>query len=557
MANGIMRFLNGSRWAFFATWLLSATLIKAALAFVIGLIITWVALALSPLGSRPQNDPLLGALQLVGGFAGSALVFFWTWQGLQRRSSDAHGSAAFATDKQARVLLPADGSGLLVGRALRKPWPMLRYDGEAHLITIAPTRSGKGVGTIIPNLLTARRAILCVDPKGENARITATVRQGFGLVHVLDPFGVSGLASSAFNPMDAIDAGSVDVAEDAATLADALVADPPHQVQDAHWNEEAKALLTGLILLVATDDDPARRTLNTVRELITLSPDGFYDLLQAMQKNDAANGLIARAANRHLSKSEREAAGVLSSAQRHTHFLDSPRMTAVMARSEFTFADLKHEAATVFLVLPPDRLDAYARWLRLIIAQALTTIARTPSAPTGSPQPPILFLLDEFAALGRLEAVERAFGLMAGYGIQLWPILQDIHQLRAAYGARSGTFLSNAGLIQIFNVNDTDTAEWVSRALGDMTEIYETDSRSTNWPSEIGQGTNRSEGTATHMTKRALLTPDEVRRMESDLSILFKAGAAPIMAQKLRYYADPEFQPLIPAQSTPKSAAAE
>jgi type IV secretory pathway TraG/TraD family ATPase VirD4 len=153
MANGIMRFLSGSRWAFFASLLLTVTLIRAALAFVIGMIITWVALALSPLGQRATNDPLLGALLLVGGFAGSALVFFWTWEGLRRKSSDAHGSAAFATDKQARTLLPANGTGLLVGRALRKPWPMLRYDGEAHLITIAPTRSsGKGVGTIIPNL---------------------------------------------------------------------------------------------------------------------------------------------------------------------------------------------------------------------------------------------------------------------------------------------------------------------------------------------------------------------------------------------------------------------
>jgi type IV secretion system protein VirD4 len=557
MANGIMRFLSGSRWAFFASLLLTVTLIRAALAFVIGVILTWVALALSPLGQRAQNDPLLGILIWVGGFAGVALVFFWTWEGLRRKSSDAHGSASFATDKQVRTLLPTNSTGLLVGRALRKPWPMLRYDGEAHLITIAPTRSGKGVGTIIPNLLTANRAILCVDPKGENARITAAIRQGFGPVHVLDPFGVSGLPSSAFNPMNAIDARSMDVAEDAATLADALVADPPHQVQDAHWNEEAKALLTGLILLVATNDDPTRRTLNHLRELITLPPDAFYDLLQAMQANEAANGLIARAANRHMSKSEREAAGVLSSAQRHTHFLDSPRMTAVMARSEFSFADLKHEAVTVYLVLPPDRLDAYARWLRLIIAQALTTIARTPTPATDAPLAPILFLLDEFAALGRLEAVERAFGLMAGYGIQLWPILQDIHQLRAAYGARSGTFLSNAGLIQIFNVNDTDTAEWVSRALGDMTEIYETDSRSTSWPNQIGQPTNRSEGTATHLTRRALLTPDEVRRMESDLAILFKAGAAPVMAQKLRYFADPEFQTIIQAETPAKIAATE
>jgi type IV secretion system protein VirD4 len=104
-------------------------------------------------------------------------------------------------------------------------------------------------------------------------------------------------------------------------------------------------------------------------------------------------------------------------------------MTAVLGRSDFTFADVKAQPTTVYLVLPPDRLATYARWLRLMLAQALTDLARAPASPAR----PVLFLLDEFAALGRLEPVERAMGLMAGYGIQLWPILQDVHQLRALY----------------------------------------------------------------------------------------------------------------------------
>src|SRR3954469_25713020 len=155
------------------------------------------------------------------------------------------------------------------------------------------------------------------------------------------------------------------------------------------------------------------------------------------------------AANRHCGKSsEREAAGVLSSAQRHTHFLDSPRMAAVTARSDFRFADLKQHTVTVFLVLPPDRLDAYSRWLRLLVVQAITDMARSPVQPPS----PVLFLLDEFAALGPLEPVVRAYGLMAGYGLQLWAILQDLHQLKSLYGQRAGTFLSNAGVTQVFNV---------------------------------------------------------------------------------------------------------
>jgi type IV secretion system protein VirD4 len=95
--------------------------------------------------------------------------------------------------------------------------------------------------------------------------------------------------------------------------------------------------------------------------------------------------------------------------------------------------------------LPPDRLATYSRWLRLLVAQSLTDMARDPQKPAV----PVLYLLDEFAALGHLAPVERAMGLMAGYGVQLWPILQDVHQLRATYGQRAGTFLSNAGVLQI------------------------------------------------------------------------------------------------------------
>ena len=209
------------------------------------------------------------------------------------------------------------------------------------------------------NLLTADRSVLCIDPKGENARITARARAKFGRVYVLDPFGVSGQPPAAFNPLAGLDPDGLDLAEDAALLADALVHDPPGQVGEAHWNEEAKALITGLILYVVCNEGPEVRTLATVRELLTASPQEFRVMLEIMQKTTSAGGLVRRAANRHLGKSEREAAGVLSSAQRHTHFLDSVRINWTMASSDFRFADLKETKATVFLVLPPERLDAW------------------------------------------------------------------------------------------------------------------------------------------------------------------------------------------------------
>jgi type IV secretion system protein VirD4 len=160
--------------------------------------------------------------------------------------SDTHGSARFATKLEV-AHLTQDRTGLLIGRD-HASGKLLRYSDPAHLLTMAPTRTGKGVGTIIANLLTAERSVICVDPKGENAVIAGRVRAQFGPVYVLDPFGITGQPSSAFNPLDRFDIASPDIADDASALADALVFDEPGLSGEAHWNEEAKALIGGLIM---------------------------------------------------------------------------------------------------------------------------------------------------------------------------------------------------------------------------------------------------------------------------------------------------------------------
>ena len=364
-----------------------------------------------------------------------------------------------------------------------------------------------------------------IDPKGENARITWAAREDMGAVHVLDPFEVSGRPSAAYNPLDRLSADSPDLSEDATSLADALVVDPASQVGDAHWNEEAKAFLGGLIMFC----------------------------VELMQDSDAADGLVARAANRFAGKAEREAASVLSNAQRHTHFLDSPRIAKCMARSDFHFSDLRHRITSVFLVLPPNRLDAYSRWLRLLVSQALQDIARDAERPLGpqiAAQPPVerlkapaLFLLDEFAALGRLEAVERAMGLMAGYGLQLWPILQDMSQLRDLYGQRASTFVANAGVQQVFGVNDFETAKWLSQTMGQGTIGYQTESHK---PGDMPT-------TGTSITGRDLLTPDEIMQLPPELQLLRVQGQPTAIAGKLRYYADREFEGLFSSRKTSDS----
>ncbi|SEH98558.1 type IV secretion system protein VirD4 [Rhizobium tibeticum] len=445
--------------------------------------------------------------------------------------SDTHGTARFASKSDVAALTRATaGKGLLIGRD-PKSGKLIHYGGQSHLLTIAPTRTGKGVGTIIPNLLTADRSVICIDPKGENAKIARRARRAFGPVHVLDPFGVTSEPTAAFNPLDGVDSESLDVAEDASTLAEALVYDEPGMAGEAHWNEEAKALIAGILLMIVMRKTSSQRNLPTLRAYLTQPPEDFAALLRRMQEISEAEGLIARAANRHLGKSDREAAGVLSAAQRHTHFLDSPRMTRVLGRSDFCFADLKKDNGTVFLVLPPDRLSTYSRWLRLLVTQGLLDMART----MDKPGLPVLYILDEFASLGHLPAVERAMGLMAGYGVQLWPILQDIHQLRATYGQRAGTFLSNAGVLQVFGVNDNDSARLVSDLLGQETVVFQTMGRA---PDVEKSGLSFSE----QHVARPLLTPDEVRNLPRDAVLLFLAGQHPIIGRKLHYYRDPEFK---------------
>jgi type IV secretion system protein VirD4 len=212
-----------------------------------------------------------------------------------------------------------------------------------------------------------------------------------------------------------------------------------------------------------------------------------------------------------------------------------------MARSDFQWADLRQDSATVFLVLPPDRLTTYSRWLRLLIAQSIQQLARTP-APSG--QPPMLLLLDEFAALGRLEPVLQAAGVMAGLGLQLWPILQDLAQLRAAYGPSASTFLANAGLLQVAAPADLETAQWLSQALGNSTIGFETHSSShTTADNPEGHGST-SHGRATQRVGRPLLNPDEAMRLPADQQVLLRPGQRAALVQKLRHFADPEFQGL-------------
>jgi type IV secretion system protein VirD4 len=454
-----------------------------------------------------------------------------------RARSDAHGSAHWGTTTALRRR-----EGLLLGR---EGAHLLRFAGEGHLLTVAPTRAGKGVSSVIPNLLEHPGSVLVTDPKGENYAVTARWRKKLGnVVIAFDPFGVvEKQEPRSYNPLALIDINRTDALDDARLLADMLVLTEGRGARDgdqAFWNEEARSLLTGLILHAAASKGETKRTLIHVRELLTLPPDGFANLLRDMQASQAARNLVARAATRLLQKAERERSGVVSTAQSHTHFLDSPAMADVLggAESLVDLAALKSGKASVYLILPPDRLDAYARWLRLMIGCALRAMARTP----GQPKTRVLFLLDEFAHLGRMQPVERDIGLAGAFGVSFWLIVQDLAQLRSTYGERWPSFLANVDVLQAFGINDWDTAEYLSRMTGEATVSVESEqasrgvSQGRHGQHQLGASRTRGE------TGRRLRFADEVRQLPRDGALLFVKGEAPLVVQRLNYLRDKAFE---------------
>jgi len=468
-----------------------------------------------------------------------AAFVYWVTAPKKTKEKGTHGSARWGSSRP----FQNNNSGLLLGRSLDTSFSLtpssdslLRFNGEGHLLTVAKTRSGKGVGSVIPNLLTYPGSVVVTDLKGENFAVTSSRREALGqLVAGLDPFDLVG-GSARFNPLDLIDPGSDDAMDDANMIADTLVI--TGNASDPHWNQEAHALLAGLILYVCQNYSHEKRTLTQVRHLLTLHPDEFESLLDDMLNE---GGLTRRAAARLLQKSNRERSGVISSAQSHTHFLDSPRMERVLSESSFNLTDLKAGQLSMFLVLPPDRLDSYRRWLRLMISCSLLTVTRTP----GQPDHNVLFLLDEFANLGRMEPIIRAYSLLAGYGASLWIFLQNLSQLKSTYSDNWQTFIGNAEVLQSFGTKDKFTAEYIANMTGQATVETEStgQNKGTNKSlSSLGFSSGRSRNVSE--TGRKLMLPGEVIRMPENEQLLFIGAHNPLKAEKIRYYVDDKFNGL-------------
>lgn len=212
-------------------------------------------------------------------------------------------------------------------------------------------------------------------------------------------------------------------------------------------------------------------------------------------------------------------------------------MARALARSTVDFGALKRERMSVYLVMPAERLDGYARWLRLMIACAILALTREP----GQPQERVLMLLDEFAHLRRLQPVQQGIGLMSGYGVTFWLVIQDLSQLRSTYPDTWPTFLANVDVLQAFGVNDWDTAEYVSKMTGETTVEVASENLSTGVSGGPRPQRQRGAALTVSETGRRLLTPDEIRRLPRSQQLLFVKGMAPLLVERLDYLRDPEF----------------
>ena len=408
----------------------------------------------------------------------------------------------------------------------------LRYTGSGHLMTVAATRSGKGVGSIIPNLLDHPGSIVVTDPKGENHYVTARYRRdvlGHDVV-AMDPFGITLAKPMGFNPLDLIDFTGSDYVETAMMMAEMMIVKTTGG-GDQHWVREGKSVLYTFILHAATLDEPEKRNLVEVRRMLTQDPDDFRATIMKMSESDIAQ--VREGAGRMQQKADRELSGVLSTVQSYTHFLSSPRMEQVLTQTEFSMGGVVQDNLSLYLVLPMEHLTAFAPWMRLMVACAYYACTHDVIHRERS-EHRILFMLDEFANLGYMSNIKSAFSLGGGYGVTMWLILQDLAQLKQAYRDEWESFVANSDVFQAFAIQDPFSADKVSRMLG----------QTTVWQRKTRKSTRREGGRLIRdydEDSRPLLRPEELRRLHPDRSILLVRPYQPIAATKIRYYRDEHF----------------
>jgi type IV secretion system protein VirD4 len=472
---------------------------------------------------------------------------------------------------------PGESAMLLLGKDHRGQW--YGHADDRHVLTVAGSRAGKGVSLIVPNLCHWPGSVLAIDPKAELATLTASRRSsdgsdwaepiaGGGDVYALDPFGrVTGpakrFAKAAYNPMANLNPATDEGQDRANQIADALIVQS--QGDGAHWTQAAQSLLRSLILYVAAAEEPDSRNLITVRRLLT-SGDAALKIVWAkmvkLGEDNPAYEMIGRMGATMRDRGPGERGSILSSAEVQTSFLEGEAMRRVLCASSFELESLKSRRVTVYLCLPATRLATHGRWLRLMVALAMDAMERT--GPLKQNQPPVLFCLDEFAALDRIETVEKAAGQIASFGTKLWPIVQDITQLQRDYKEAWETFMGNAGILTFHGNTDLTTLQHISDRLGQTEMLRTVVNRSEGWGEQRGQidpvmqalnggQPNNSDTKSGNMTANEslqtgpLLQASEIMKVfarETKKLLVMIPDKGPVALYRGEYFTDPLFHGL-------------
>ena len=471
-----------------------------------------------------------GYIAAAGGIAALAIaVALAVWRARESKRITTYGSARWAEAPEIRQAGLLTNEGVMLGR-----WrgAYLRHNGPEHVLCFAPTRSGKGVGLVVPTLLAWPGSAIVHDIKGENWTLTAGWRSRFGRVLLFDP---TNHLSDAYNPLLEVRRGAWEV-RDVQNIADVLV-DPEGALERRnHWEKTSHSLLVGAILHVLYAEKD--KTLAGVANLLSDPKRPIEVTLKAMMMTPhlgeaGVHPVVASAARELLNKSENERSGVLSTAMSFLGLYRDPVVAKVTNRCAWRIRDLVEgeHPATLYLVVPPSDISRTKPLIRLILNQIGRRL--TEELDSKPRKHRLLLMLDEFPALGRLDFFESALAFMAGYGIKSFLIAQSLNQIEKAYG-QNNSILDNCHVRVSFATNDERTAKRVSDALGTATELRAmknyAGSRLSPWLGHLM--VSRQE------TSRPLLTPGEVMQLPPADELVLVSGSAPIRAHKARYYED-------------------
>jgi type IV secretion system protein VirD4 len=508
--------------------------------------------------------------------AATAMAFLATYKimgrklrrAFDKKKLDLHGSAHWASKSELlKMNLLDQKSGVYVG-GYEDPETgkvvYLRHSGPEHILVFAPTRSGKGVGIVIPNLLEWRESMFVYDIKGELWALTSGFRKAIGQkVFRFSPAEPYSEGNNArFNPLDEIRLRTPYEVSDAQTIALMLVDSDGKGIEGDHWRSTAMNLLTGVIMHVMYSE--AEKNLRGVSDYLSQPGVDIRDVLLKMinTKHDAERfakfggtcPTAASAAQTTLNKSDNELSGVISSAMTALGLYADDIVAENTSCSDFKVSDLvnQDEPVSVYVVTSPADKERLRPIIRLLINQVLRSLTREMKFEKGRAvstfKHKLLFLLDEFPSLGKLDVVQESLAYVAGYGIKMLLITQDLSQLYAAY-TREEMIMGNSHLRIAYAPNKPDTADILSKMAGTATIWHETQSLSGKKSGLNGlDGMSQSD----QYISRPLLTPDEAMRLRAPekgrnakgeeiitragAELIFVAGSAPVMGIQILYF---------------------